>query len=542
MRQNEMMYVDNKLIRSLCIIAAAFCLSCVFIFDKTKRIDSFTVSAFGICIIAAVVFLLRADNRLTEQNIFILLFAAGFLIRLNYILYTPVTLTRAVRQHDVWEFGSGMGHAGYIEHFYYNGFTLPNFNPITVNQFYHPPLHHFIAAMWMRFLTALGMEYDRVVSNIQYLTLFYSVCCILVSERILSNLNVKGTGKFAALSIVAFHPSFIILAGSINNDILSVLFILLAVNATVRWYRFPKMSNIIWVALTIGLGMMTKLSVALAAPPIAFVFLVKFIKTIRAKENWKNLFGQYLIFGTFSFPLGLWFYLRNYIIYGVPVNYVMRLSDKESHYLGNYTIMERLFKLGDKPFDNVFLRSTLYGDEYWEYNPIVTLVKTSIFGEYNYAYNNKDILFPAKALLWINIILIAISVAAMVYCVVSERIHVDIILRLFLLFYQVLNIVNYIVFSIQYPHTCSMDYRYIVPTCVIGAVYIGMLINHIDLEILGKRCELYDENNKMCMDCKMSNEEKNVKWLLKNIVKYAIITISVLFSVYSVTVYFMLGQ
>lgn len=79
------------------------------------------------------------------------------------------------------------------------------------------------------------------------------------------------------VSLIAFNPSFIIFAGSINNDILSITFMLGAILWTLRWYKTRTMRNIIPIALCIGFGMMTKRPVALVAPAVGLLFLLCFI-------------------------------------------------------------------------------------------------------------------------------------------------------------------------------------------------------------------------------------------------------------------------
>lgn len=506
---------NSGLISILLVLTAVACLLCTLIFDKTKDINNFGVTVAGLCIVAVAGVFLAVNKKLTTQNTIVLLFAAGFIIRLDYVLYTVVSTTARSRQHDLYDFGSGKGHAGYIEHFYENGFKLADFDPTTKAQFYHPPLYHFLSALWMRLLTTFGMSYERAVCSIQYLTLFYSCCCMLITERILNALNLRRIGKIVAFSIVAFHPTFIILAGSVNNDILSVLFILLSIYTTVRWYKDSTIKNILYIALSVGLGMMTKLSVALVAPPIAFVFLIKFIQSKKDKFDY---FGQYCVFGCLCIPLGMWFSLRNFILYKVPFNYVPRLADTSDQYVGNYSVFERLFDFSYHPFENVFLNRIATDAEYYEYNPIVSFIKTSLFGEYNYANNNADILLPCGILLVINIFLIVLSVAAMIFCIVKKNKFIDNNLKLFFVFYQVLIFVNFIIFSFQYPHNCSMDYRYMVPTCVIGAAFIGMMIEHPDIE---------------------KNGEETV---LSFTTKYTTLAAVGAFSLFSIIVYVMLGM
>jgi len=272
--------VDGSIISKVVIILGILCILSAIVFDVTQSYNGTALVVCGLIVIIGLAIYLAVNKKLTTQNVILLLFAAGFILRLDYVLYTKLAETSRIRQHDVYDFGSGKGHAGYIEFFYENGFKLPDFNPTTKSQFYHPPLNHFIAALWMRLLTTFGASYSRAVSSIQFLPLFYSSCCMIVCERIFSKLKIEGLGKILAVSIVAFHPTMILLSGSINNDCLALLFTMLAVYYTVVWYDDPTNRNILMLALSIGLGMSTKLSAALVSIPIAAVFLMKLIKQL----------------------------------------------------------------------------------------------------------------------------------------------------------------------------------------------------------------------------------------------------------------------
>lgn len=503
--------VSSYIIKVSCIVTAVLCVLATIMFDKTQDYVGISFPIIGLLLVGGVGVYLGVNKKLTTQNAILLLFAAGFILRLNYVLYTPLSATTRIRQHDLYQFSGDKGHSAYIEHFYNNGFTLPDFDPTTKSQFYHPPLHHFLAALWMRLLTTFGMSYDRAISSLQFLTLFYSMCCLFFSERIFDKLNLRGWGKAIAVAIVAFHPTFILLAGSVNNDILSVLFILLSIYTTIKWYQEPTVKNILLIALSIGLGMSTKLSVALVAPPIAVVFLIKLIS--EKKKRFEN-FGQFCVFGCVCLPLGLWFSVRNFIKYKVPFNYVARLSDTSDQYVGFRGIYERLFDYSYNPFDNVFLNRVSTGSEYFEYNPLVSIVKSSMFGEYNFSDSNESITTFCRILLVINVIIIVVSLIAMIYCCLKKNAVFDKTMKLFIAFYYLLIFGNFIVFSFQYPHTCSMDYRYIVPTLVIGALFIGMLVEKIK-----------EKSN--------SNASR--------IINYSIISLTSLFCLFSAIVYIMLG-
>lgn len=472
--------VDVLSLKIVIAASAVLCVLATILFDKTKNLNGLGFSIFGLSVVAAVTLYLAVTKKLTTRNIILLLFAAGFVIRMNYVLYTYLTSTSRVRQHDLYKFGGDKGHSAYIEHFYNNGFSLPDFNPTTKAQFYHPPLHHFLSALWMRLLTTFGMSYERAISSLQFLTLFYSMCSLVIFERILDKLKLRGIGKIIPIAIIAFHPTFVIFSGSVNNDNLATLFTLLAFYAALAWQSDSTMKNIMLIAAAVGLGMSTKLSVALIAPAIAVVFLDKIIYD---GKNFVRHMQQFTAFACVCLPLGLWFYIRNAVKFDVPMTYVPRLSDTSDQYIGYHTVYERLFDFSYHPLKNVFLNRIVNGEgEYFEYNPFVAIIKTSVFGEYDFTNQFSGITPFCRILLVLNIILIALSLAAAIYCVVRKSSFMNTIERIFIVLFYVITIASYFKFAFQYPHTCSMDYRYITMTCVIGSIFIGMAIEQIKID------------------------------------------------------------
>ena len=412
-------------------------------------------------------------GELTTERIVLLLAAAGFLLRLGYTLYTGIE----ERQHDVNTFGSkGIGHAGYIEYFYYY-WRLPDFDPRIVWQFYHPPLHHFIAALWLQCLTLLGMGWERATESIQMLTLFYSSCCMIISYRIFKVLNLKKAGLIVAFAVVCAHPTFFILAGSINNDILSIAFALGAILSTNYWYKNPTAGNILKIALCIGLGTMTKFSVVILAPAIALVFLIKLIGQ-RKEELWSYI-KQFVAFGSVSIPLGFWWSMRNYVLYKVPFTYVPRLSERSKQYVGFHPPLERLFGFSLKQFNSVFIAKG-GADGYYEYNPLIALLKSSMFGDWKLNVQLPGFFVGCLALsnilFYTNAILIFIALVAMIYFLLKKNDYLDVTMKCFFatLFCVILG--SYLKFSFDFPHKCTQNIRYVTPLIVVGALFIGILV------------------------------------------------------------------
>lgn len=467
-----------------------------FIFNKsTGEIGAGAIGIVCLTVLAGVAIYFAVNKKLTPERALVLILIAGFVLRLCYVLYTDVNIIDGItykqRQHDVYKFEDGIGHAGYIQHFFENGFKLKDVDPTTITQFYHPPLHHMIAAVWMRFLTMLGFGYARSVASIQYLTLFYSTAAMIVCSKIFRELKLKSWGLVAAISLIAFHPTFLILAGSINNDMLSVLFILLSIYNTIVWYKAPSIKKIVFIALSVALGMLTKLSVALIAPPIAAVFLIKLIECIKADKSAQSasekstgkMILQYLCFGVVCVPLGLSYVLRNLLKYNVAITYVPRLSDTSEQYLGNYSIFERLFSLKDSPLSYPFPAQISRGQSYFEYNPFVTLIKTSLFGEYNYQLDdptNGAILPLATVLFWVTILLCVASFVLVAVMLIKRKGIINLAEKLLLGGAYYITLISFVKFAFDYPHFCSQDFRYAVITLVIGAFAIGVFAENTE--------------------------------------------------------------
>lgn len=422
----------------------------------------------GLAAVGSIFLCLAAKNKLTAERIILLLFAAGFIMRLSYVIYMPVNMI----QHDAYGLGSDAGHTAYIEYFINNG-HLPDFDVRTIDQFYHPPFHHIIAALWMKIQMMCGISIESAHENVQLLTLFYSTLCMILSYKIFRRAGLRKSGLIAATAVIAFCPAFYILSGSINNDILSIALMLGALYNTLCWYKSRSIGRIICIALCIGLGMFTKLSVWMAAPPIAFIFIYVFFKDIK---NIRKYLIQYIAFLAVCAPIGLFWSIRNLVRFGVPVTFVQRLSENSSQYVGNIPITTRLFDISSFQFKDMAEQFTMYKGTYNEYNPLVGFFKTSNFDE-GIAYRR----FPTIAgfdqiLFWSSVILGLAGFAALIYMLVSRSDKLKMPVKVFIASTYFLILIMYYVFCITFPHVCTQNVRYGVPLIVIGALSLGYLI------------------------------------------------------------------
>lgn len=432
----------------------------------------------------------------TVPPLILLMFGLGLVMRFCYVisLYLPQN------QHDVFSFFTEYPrHATYIKYIYEN-WSLPDIASrlqaggsfsIGLSQYYHPPLHHFFAAVWMKAQTLCGVSLYAAYENVQYLTITYSALMMVVGYRLFKEFKLNGAALYTAFAVLAFHPTFYIFAGSVNNDPLTTLFLFLAMLYTVRWYKDKSCKNTVMLALAIGLGMLTKLSGAMIAFGTGFVFLYALFteSTGGFVANLKALWRKLALFAAICFPLGLWWPVRCYVKYGMPIGFVPALGKNSDMYLGDYSVFERLTGAGEWHLSNIYPNvggTAADGSvgKYFDYGIAPYIVKSSLFGEYFNKTNVGTVQNVFGYIMFFSaVVLILISLAGLVVGLITKDRKNGIIEQdsklpfAFLIVYYVFLVGSYVIFCFNYPHTCTMDFRYIVPTLLIGAVWSGLLIN-----------------------------------------------------------------
>ncbi len=398
--------------------------------------------------------------RIKYKDIVLIIMILGILIRVMYIIYTPIT----ERQHDVYSIND-QGHLGYIYTIYQTG-KLPDTNSI---QFYHPPLFHLIAAGWLKVNDLFNVGLDRSIEGIQIITAIFSSLIMLVAYRIVEKIEIRNIYKILIMAVMAFHPTFIILAGSINNDVLMILLSFYIILYLIKWNDDPNIKNTIILAIITGCAVMTKVSGAIMAVPIMYTFIKRIFEVYKVeKKNLLRLFGKFLLFGVISLPLGLWHPMRNLIMFNQKIGWV--LLPAEGLYVGQYSIFERFLSISFKELFG-YTYCAIPGD----HNIFSYIVKTSILGEFTY---NNGIGVYVSLFKIINLIIISITIICIFILLkkIKKNNNNSFITEILLITFFI-NIVSYYNFNIQYPYICTMDFRYIVPTIFTGIVAVCVVLD-----------------------------------------------------------------
>lgn len=466
-------------------------------------------------------------TRMNKKRFIIFLTAAvflfGALIKVYYINYTQTW----ERQHDVISFGADEGHAAYIEYIL-NEKKLPDFDPRQKWAFFQPPLHHIISAAVIFVSQRIGLSLQTAQENTQVMTLiymlftaFFAACFYLYASgyRKTDRIGVKGifTDGFLCMgAIVSFHPLFILLSGSINNDALALVLSLLSLFLAARWYEKRSFLNTVLLALSIGLSMLAKLTGGLVSVPIAILMLKVFLgydgtllggknTKITFADRIKYFFSKYfvkaVVFAAVVFPVGLSFSLYNKIKWDMPINYIPPVGE---NFPESITLSQRLFSIKT---DSIYTYLTTRGDAYDEYSIPLSIVKTSIFGEYDFSSVSRWMRPVGIILFASTVCLILTGIIATGHVMLSKKKIISAKWKIILFGTYITYFLSYIYFALSHRNFSAQDFRYAAICIVCEAIFIGLYVDNI--------------NNKY--------------------VKYAIEVLSLVFAACSFAAYFIIG-
>ncbi|MCR5356840.1 MAG: hypothetical protein K6E63_05480 [Lachnospiraceae bacterium] len=451
MNRNQIFTYQPFILLTALTFFLAFCMDTTAETLRRPQYMFFLLSVF------IVLFVFRQIVSISEPALILL---AGVMLRTSYILYTAIW----TRQHDVIDFGTGEGHAGYIEYIYSN-LRLPGGDPRQTWAFFQPPLHHIIAGVWMRFCAHFQLAYRQVQENVQLLTLFYICSVTVLTFFICKELKLKSWGIRTALLIVCAHPALTIMSGSINNDALSLVFAVLAVYLVILWYKAPSYRLIVMLALSVGASMMAKLSGGMVAPAIAALFVLKLIKD---RKNALKYISQFAVFGVIVFPLGLWWEIRNKILYDMPFNYIPGVGEQF-----DVPLIRRIF---DIRMHSIYPSMISNGDAYNEFNVPLTMFKTSLFDDANLSAGSGGLTLIASIMFITALALAVISLIATVMILTDKKGRYDISFEHKLLFgiLYVTLFLSYLSFAFSSNNYSAMNFRYIALIIPVEAVFLGI--------------------------------------------------------------------
>ena len=445
------------------------------------------------------IFLFIKKKTTFEINLFYIM-AVSFLIRLCYMLYT----TGHTRQYDTWSTNNN-GHYDYALYIFDN-WSLPShtFTESNIYQFYHPPLHYFISAVWMKIYSGIGFnpvltqDTDALFCSVQILSTFYTFLITWYAVKTIRLLNLSKLATYVGVIFVCFYPRLFQFSGQINNDVLATLLVICSIFRLIK-YKIEGHSykDFLLCGLYLGLAMMTKLSAVIVALGYGLYFLYELVISIMKKENavpLKKLLIQYGLFLVISVPLGLWFQFYAHNVYDIPFNFVFRnLNSKLFTGTRDYVLARDYLNIISYDKNNEGLiytnwainflaryvspflisdyqASGLFANAFSNYNILTYAIKSTIFGEFAYwgGEGFGVVALAAGYIFWFSLVIITI------YNLIKKRGN----LTFYIAVAVTLSIIAfYLYLQMSMPYGCSMDARYIVSILLPLGVMLTMNIS-----------------------------------------------------------------
>lgn len=434
-------------------IFGTICMDKVFAHDKAMG-----VLMVMFCFLLYFFYVYRS-RRNEDRALLHLALLFGFLVRVIYIWATSCY----VSAHDLgWITDSGeitTGHLGYIGYIYHYG-KIPDVDPRSYWSFCNPPVYYIISTIWLKLNTALGITWNQAVENLQILPLLYTSLSVVVFEKILDEISIAERVKQVLIALWGTFPILIWFSGDMATDSLVLLFALLIMLYTIRWYKRRDTKTIVILALCIGFGMITKISLGLFAVSVGTVFLIALIEYIRKDRNAiKKCVLQFAIFLAICAPIGLSWTVRNSVRFGIEADYVQDVGGEYSgQYVGNLKIWERLGIPSAEQWNyGVVQFNTEIDTNIW-----MTLFRTALYDEGQaFQTNSEGAEFIATFVLHVNIIL-AMGMLILWVCAIFQKKEIwQPAIRIFFVLTYAVYLFSYIRFNYDYPQICTMNFRYI---------------------------------------------------------------------------------
>ena len=402
--------------------------------------------------------------KIKENTCAFVIACLGVLARFSaMILATP-----HLYQHDVTGKYNHVDYALYI----FEHWALPNKN---IQEFAQPPLNATMQAICMKIFSPFiryskyNNAYYNLYSTSKILTFIYSCLTLYIIYKILKEFDLGKLATNIAFAIIALYPGMIVMSMQYSNDALAYLFFYLSLFLSIRWAKNKDLKTMVLLALSIGFGMLTKVSVGL----IAFITGPMMLSVLIMEKDKKKVFAQLLIFGLIVFPIGLSYSIRNFVLFKQGFGEIYEVATKSKLNLKKFswTINDRFLTI---PIDRFFDKENGIFHNWHEYNVWIDLIKTSTFDEFHLGEGlaHENITRPLLTIVYIlNTLFYIVSCVSIVFTFVDvikniftkTKTYKSLILNLEIISLMLfaLAIFAYLFFNIKYPYSCNSNWRYI---------------------------------------------------------------------------------
>ena len=423
-----LLFLQKKFIDCIVVIWVAL-LSIVF------YLTIFESNAFLLIIEISFVLWHLFKQKKTLFNLSSSIICLSFLLHLYYIQSTKVDFL----QHDL------SGIFAYINKLGENGFK--KFNPWYMYYTFHQPLN-FILQRPIQSLGVLLFDAHSVANEgLQYLSLFYVTSATIFVARILALFKFNKITYLGLLILYAFNPTLFLFTGYISNDVAVLFWSAFTIYYLLMWYKKDLTRYILLTAIGFGLGTLSKLSMLLYVPAISFVFLFKLLK----KDNKEETIKAISLFIIVAVPISLLWIIRNHILFDMQFYNIPDTSPGGQNF-HDLSLFERLTDVS--MLFTPFINAPYINDA----NMILAIIKTELFGEWDFRLFNRSIEPLAIVIYFINIMIKTVSFIGFIKLLFNLKTYNNIYAILFITIW-VLSWGYMIKYTMDLPYVCSSDYR-----------------------------------------------------------------------------------
>ena len=419
----------NKLFEKALLLISSFILVILFTLLNIPQKFFFILDFFTI-----IITLHKAGYN--EKNILTAIIAISFLLHLLYIQLTPIN----IRQHDI------SGIFAYMHKITSNGLNWNNFVPWNMYYYFHQPLLFLIQGHIFNIFSSIFTSSIIAKESLQYISLFFTTISIYYIILLIKKLDYKNSELYFIITLFAFNPIFILFSGFISDDVAVLFWGITCIYYLISWDKSNSNKDIIITALCFGLGTLTKLSVLLLVPAICYLFLYKLVKY----KN-KKIISQISIFIIIAVPLSLIWIIRNHLLFDMQFFNIPETSPQGQSF-ALLSTTDRLTNLS--MLFNPFINAPSVSDP----NIFLALIKTELFGEWDFRLSTHLVSFFATPLYILNLLIKITTFSLCFYYILNTKRNFDHIHYFFIILY--ITVWGYgIHYSITYPYICSSNYR-----------------------------------------------------------------------------------
>ena len=173
-----------------------------------------------------------------------------------------------------------------------------------------------------------------------------------------------------------------------------------------------------------------------------------------------------------ALPIGLWYPVKNLILYDVPLNYVQEVTDKDTNpaKIEQYSVFEKLFTISPNNIKNMNIDMA---EPDIDYNIFISTIKSFIVDEtieYEHSMIMKVSIYTA---FWSAIAIAIVFLLNVIYIIRKYKEINNHWLSFFVILFLI-TVAYYLKFCFDFPYVFTMNFRYIVPTFISYAVITGI--------------------------------------------------------------------